>query len=71
MRMFDAGMTEAEAVHAADIDCIAAWLQRHPARPDAVTVWSGPGALFRLARVRDAVGVLNAMGVLRVVKLVG
>ena len=71
IRMFDAGMTEAEAVRAADVDCIAAWLQRHPAHPDAVTVWSGQGELFQLARVRDAVFVLEGLGVLSSVKLVG
>lgn len=69
IRMFDAGMTEADAVHAADVDCIAAWLQRHPAHPDAVTVWSGQGELFKLARVRDAVFVLEGLGVLSAVKL--
>lgn len=67
--MFDAGMTEAEAARAADIDCIAAWLQRHPAHPDAVTVWSGQGELFQLARLRDAVFVLEGLGVLSSVML--
>jgi hypothetical protein len=39
-------------------------LQRYPADPDAVAGWTGTAHEFRLARLRDAVAVLEALVVL-------
>jgi hypothetical protein len=55
---------ERDAQRGADLDCIRCWLQRYPADPDAVAGWTGTAHEFRLARLRDAVAVLEALVVL-------
>jgi hypothetical protein len=64
IRTHDAGQPEDEAQRGADLDCIRCWLQRHPADPAAVAGWTGTADELRLARIRDAVVVLEALGVL-------
>jgi len=63
IRLYDGGLSEAEAAHGAWLDCIAKWLERHPALSEAQAAWTGTAEEFRLARIAGAVRALSLIGI--------
>lgn len=61
IRLYDGGMTEAEAMRWAWLDCIAKWQERHPPLPKARMHWSGTEEEFRLCRIQDSITALDRL----------
>lgn len=63
IRLFDGGMTEADATRWAWLDCIAKWLERHPPLPKARMHWGGTEEEYRLCRIQDAEAALHCLSI--------
>ena len=63
IRLYDGGLSEAEAAHGAWLDCIAKWLERRPPPTEAQAAWTGTAEEFRLSQIAGAIRALSLFGI--------